>query len=157
MTRTHKENNVKTLNVLLIGNNPIELSAILSKLNQITSTKVITEIAFDLKSVLERLMKFRPNYILIDDNLNKVEFSSAMQVISENSKTRNVPVAVLKNSNYNEANGSNLFADYLLKANLTAESIYKAFRNSLRMRRTQALILKSLRKQKRNFSLTNIW
>ena len=157
MSRVISENPLKSLNVLLIGNNPIELSAILSKLNQISGTKVITEIAFDLRSVAERLMNFKPNYILIDDNLNKGEFSSALQALSENSKTRNVPVAVLKNSNYHEAKPTNMLADYLLKANLTAESLYRAFRNAMRLRRTQALILKSLRKQKRHFTLTNMW
>lgn len=153
MNKIILDNPSKSLNVLLIGNNPIELSAILSKINQISGPKVMTEIAFDLRSVAERLLKFRPNYILIDDNLNKTEFSSTLEAISANTKTRNVPVAVLKNSNYHEATASNIFSDYLLKANLTAESIYRAFRNSLRLRRTQALILKSFRKQRRQLAL----
>ena len=42
----------ESLNVLLIGNNPMEMGLILDKLSNISFFKVIPEIAFDLSSAL---------------------------------------------------------------------------------------------------------
>ena len=61
--------NPNSLNVLLIGNNPMEMGTVLDKLKQVRAQKIITEIAFDLRSILERLMRFNPNFIFIDDNI----------------------------------------------------------------------------------------
>jgi hypothetical protein len=57
------------INILLIGNNPIEMGSVLEKLKQVRGQRIITEIAFDLRSILERLMRFNPNFIFIDDNI----------------------------------------------------------------------------------------
>ena len=50
-----------TMNVLLVGNNPIELSGVLEKLRQVRGQRIATEIAFDVKSILQRLLRFQPN------------------------------------------------------------------------------------------------
>jgi hypothetical protein len=136
------------LHVLLIGNNPIDMSRVLDKLNQIRSTKVITEIAFDLRSIMERLLHFHPNYILIDDNIGKYELTNAVTALAEKSKTKNIPITVLKNSNYQEAYAGNTILNYLLKANLSAEALYTAFRNSLKFRRTQLYLYKAYNKRR---------
>src|SRR5688572_21908557 len=91
------------LNVLLIGNNPIDLTKTLEKLNQIHGRRIITEIAFDLRSIVERLINFNPNFILIDDNIGKTELTQAIETLSKSRKTRDVPITVLKNSNYRES------------------------------------------------------
>ena len=72
-TPLQKRQALEPLHVLLIGNNPIDMGKILDKLHQVRSQKMDTEIAFDLKSILERLVRFRPNFILIDDNIGKRE------------------------------------------------------------------------------------
>src|SRR5687768_6471511 len=94
------------LNVLLIGNNPIDMGKTLEKINQIKGRKIITEIAFDLKSIVERLMRFNPNFILIDDNIGKSELELAVDTLSKTRKTKNIPITVLKNSNYQETSPS---------------------------------------------------
>src|SRR5687767_995259 len=91
------------LNVLLIGNNPIDMSRTLEKINQVRGRKIITEIAFDLRSVAERLLRFNPNFILIDDNIGKTEMALAVDTLTRTRKTKNIPITVLKNSNYQEA------------------------------------------------------
>ena len=40
------------INILLIGNNPIEMGSVLEKLKQVRGQRIITEIAFDLRSIL---------------------------------------------------------------------------------------------------------
>lgn len=124
------------LYILLIGNNPIDMSNILDKINQITSARVITEIAFDLKSIMERLMRFKPNFILIDDNIGKALLSETVETLSHRHNTRNVPITVLKNSNYEESYAGGSMLDYLLKTNLSPESLYNTVRNSVRFRKT---------------------
>jgi CheY-like chemotaxis protein len=138
------------LNILLIGNNPIDMGKTLEKLNQIKGRKIITEIAFDLKSIVERLIRFNPNYILIDDNIGKTELDLTVDTLSRTRKTKNIPITVLKNSNYHESSSSSTSGalDYLLKQNFSSESLYMAIRNSLKFRRTQLFLYRAYRKRK---------
>src|SRR5690606_3967495 len=102
-TKIQLSKSTEPLNVLLIGNNPIDLTKTLEKINQIRGRKIITEIAFDLRSIVERLLKFRPNFILIDDNIGKSEMTETIEALSKGRKTKDVPITVMKNSNYHES------------------------------------------------------
>lgn len=137
----------ENLNVLLVGNNPIELSRVFDNVRNMPGKRVFTEIAFDIKSILERLVRFRPNYILIDDNIGKVELKNAVLLFGKDRKTRNVPIAILKNSNYQEVFSVGVM-DYILKENITGQSLYTALTNSLKFRRTQLYLYKALKKRK---------
>jgi CheY-like chemotaxis protein len=140
--------NPNSLNVLLIGNNPMELGSVLDKLKQVRTQKIITEIAFDLRSILERLMRFDPNFIFIDDNIGRAELQETVKQLSSNRKTKDIPITVLKSSNYHEALGASSILDYLLKQNLSADTLYSTVRNSLRFRRTQIYLNKIYQKRK---------
>ncbi len=144
------ENNksVEPLHVLLIGNNPIEMGGVLEKLNKVRGQKIITEIAFDLKSILERLIRFRPNFILIDDNIGRSVMMETVNTLSSNSKTKDIPITVLKNSNYQESFVSSSILDYLLKQNLSPEDLYNTVKNSLKFRRTQLYLYQAYKKRK---------
>jgi DNA-binding NarL/FixJ family response regulator len=131
-----------SLNVLIVGNNPLELSTMLNKIARIPGRMVTTEIAFDMRSIVERLMRFRPNVILIDDNIGTRELGQTVEALAHNRKTKNVPITVLKNSNYREASSSLSVFDYILKTSLTAEALYASIRNSLKARRTQLYLHK---------------
>jgi hypothetical protein len=65
--KIENKRSLEPLHILLVGNNPIEMGGVLEKLNKVRGQRIITEIAFDLKSILERLIRFKPNFILIDD------------------------------------------------------------------------------------------
>jgi response regulator of citrate/malate metabolism len=136
------------VNVLLIGNNPIEMGRVLHNLQQIRGHRIITESAFDIKSIMERLMRFRPNYILIDDNIGKNEMMATVASLSNNRKTKDVPITVLKNSNYTESMGSSSILDYLLKQNLSPDALYNTLKNSLKLRRTQVFLYQAYKKRK---------
>lgn len=127
----------EAVNILLIGNNPIEMSSMLDTIAKVPGRKIITEIAFDVKSSVQRLVNFQPTFILIDDNIGRSELSLTVDSFVQNSKTRDVPITVLKNSNYEEAIVSADIMDYLLKRNLTADSLYNAIKNTLKFRRTR--------------------
>ena len=136
------------LNVLLIGNNPIDLTRTLEKLNQIHGRRIITEIAFDLRSIVERLIKFNPNFILIDDNIGRSELTQTINTLSRTRKTKDVPITVLKNSNYRESSSAGIL-DYVLKQNFSAESFYSILRNSRKFRRTQLYLRNAYNKRKK--------
>jgi len=147
-TKVHLTKAPGPLNVLLIGNNPIDLTKTLEKLNQIHSRRIITEIAFDLKSIVERLITFNPNFILIDDNIGKSELSLTIRTLSKSRKTKDVPITILKNSNYHESSITGIM-DYVLKHNFSAESFYSILRNSLKFKRTQLYLYKAYQRRKK--------
>lgn len=139
---------LEPLHVLLIGNNPMEMGGVLEKLKQVRGQKIITEIAFDIRSILERLIRFRPNFIFIDDNIGRTELLETINALSNNRKTRDIPITVLKNSNYHESLGSASILDYLLKQNLSPEDLYNTVKNSLKFRRTQRYLYHAYKKRK---------
>jgi chemotaxis response regulator CheB len=138
---------LEKVNILVVGNNPIELSRVFDSLNRITGKKIMTEIAFDLKSIFERLVKFRPEYILIDDNIGKVELKNAVRALLKDRKTKDIPITVLKNSNYHEAISTGVL-NFILKENINGDSLYTALRNSSKFRKTQLYLYSSYKKRK---------
>jgi CheY-like chemotaxis protein len=138
----------EAVNILLIGNNPIEMSSMLDTIAKVPGRKIITEIAFDVRSSLQRLGNFQPTFILIDDNIGRSELSLTVDSFVQNVKTRDVPITVLKNSNYEEAMVSADIMDYLLKRNLTAESLYNAIKNTLKFKRTRQYLSDVYNKRK---------
>jgi CheY-like chemotaxis protein len=135
------------LRVLVVGNNPIDLSRTFDSLSKITDHKVITEIAFDLTSIIERLTRFRPNYILIDDNVGQPELKATVIALSGNRKTRHVPITILKNSNYHETMNTGVM-NYVLKETITGDSLYTALKNSLKFKKTQLYLQQSYKMRK---------
>jgi len=147
-TLIQKKSSSEPVNILLVGNNPIEMGPVLEKLRQVRNRKIITETAFDIQSIVERLVKFHPNFILIDDNIGRDELLQTVNKLSSTRKTKNVPITVLKNSNYKEALASTSIHDYLLKQNLSADTLYSTIKNTLRFRRTQRLLSQAFKNRK---------
>jgi len=135
------------LKILVVGNNPIELGKVFDILHKIRDTRIVIEIAFDLKSLLERLARFSPNYILIDDNIGKLELKDSVQALLHERKTKNIPITILKSSNYEEAINTGVL-NYVLKEHLTGESLRTALRNSSKFRKTQLYLLQAYKKRK---------
>ena len=147
-TKLHLAKPLEPLNVLLIGNNPIDLTRTLEKLNQIHGRRIITEIAFDLKSILERLIRFNPNFILIDDNIGRLELDQTIDTLTRSRKTKDVPITVLKNSNYHESSVSGIL-DYVLKQHFSADSFYTILKNAFKFKRTQRYLYKAYQSRRR--------
>ncbi len=132
MTPQDGEDNWK---ILVVGNNPIELGHIFDRLHGITERVIKTEMAFDLKTILERLVLFHPQHIIIDDNVGRHELHAMVSRLHAR-KTRHVPITVLKNSNYQETIGAGVM-NFVLKKNLTSELLYRELLNSLRFLESQ--------------------
>lgn len=146
--KIENKRSLEPLHILLVGNNPTEMGGVLEKLKKVRGQKIITEIAFDLKSILERLVRFRPNFILIDDNIGRSVLMDTVKTLSSNSRTRDIPITVLKNSNYEESFMSSSILDYLLKQNLSSDDLYNTLKNSLKFKRTQQYLRQAYQKRK---------
>lgn len=136
---------MEKINVLVMGNNPIELSYLFDTLKKIKNVEA--EIAFDRVSVQERLSKFNPSYILIDDNIGTHALRTTVDELMAHRKTKDVPITIVKNSNYRETSNVGVM-NYVLKHNLTSESLYQALLNSLKFKRTQFYLKSAYRKRK---------
>ena len=135
------------LNVLLVGNNPIDLSRTEAGLGQIQNHRVNIETAFDLTSILERLSRFRPNFILLDDNLGATGLRLIVDALQTHRKTKNIPVTVLKNSNYIDTINTGVM-NYVLKQSISGDVLYTAFVNSLKFKRTQQYLQQAYNKRR---------
>lgn len=148
ITIAKKNQGVDPIRILLIGNNPIEMSNLLEVIAHVPGRTIVTETAFDVKSILNRLIKFEPTFILVDDNIGRQELSNTIESLTHNAKTRNVPITVIKNSNYSEALATSDILDFLLKKNLTTESLYNTIKNTLKFRRTRQYLSEAYSKRK---------
>ncbi len=147
MVMTPQVTQSETLNVLMVGNNPIELSSILNRLHEVRGEKINTEFAFDWKSSLQCLAYFSPSHIIIDDNIGKQELQLSVLKLQSFRKTKNIPITVLKNSNYQETLTQGIL-NYVLKSNLAPDSLYKSLSHSLKYRQAQEYLQDAFRKRK---------
>lgn len=137
----------ETLKVLAVGNNPIELTFVFNHLRRIGGKATQAEIAFDQNSLFERLKSFTPDYILLDDNIGRVHLGAIVRALLNTRKTKNIPITILKNSNYTEAINTGVM-NYVLKENVTGDSLYRVLKNSLKIKRTQEYLKQAYSKRK---------
>lgn len=133
------------LNVLLVGNNPMEVDDIYCRLKTFSDPSFTTDVAFDIRNIFRRIRKFRPYSVLIDDRFNKTQLNRLIKRIHRNPKTMDIPVTVIKSSNRELGIAADV-DNYLLKENLTAENLRTAIINSRRIRKTSLYIYKSYKK-----------
>lgn len=147
MKRIDRVEEGEQMNVLVVGNNPGDLWNVFENLSKIPGKRIVTEMAFDLSTILDRLVRFKPNFILIDDNIGKAELRKMVQALLRFRKTREIPITVIKNSNYSEAIDAGVL-NFILKAHLTGEELYKALKNSIKFVRTQRYLRSAYRRRK---------
>lgn len=94
----------------------------------------LTKSGFDVlhvcngKECLEKVSEFRPDIILLDIIIPKLDGFSVLQELKSNSRTKMIPVVMLTNLGQNEdiEKGKKLGAcDYLVKSSLTAAELLK--------------------------------
>ena len=76
-----------------------------------------------------------------------MELQLTVQALLKNRKTKDIPITVLKNSNYQEALNTGVM-NYVLKKALTGESLYTALKNSLKFKKTQLYLQQAYAKRK---------
>jgi DNA-binding response OmpR family regulator len=105
--------------VLIIGNNPIEMTQVYNLLVTNPLKNYVADVCFDVKDSFNRITKQKPSVILIDDNLLGEDINKLVKVLRSNAKTKNIKVIVLKSSNWNYNVIDNV-DDYILKDTVTS-------------------------------------
>ena len=139
------------INIFLIGNNPSDLGGIYNLLKSIKNKKFKTEVQFDAGNVLKKIAKFNPACILIDDNLERLKLTKLVRALKDHVRTRNIPITVIKNSNYTEPSIQEA-QDYLLKDSLTPETLSKSIFNSIRFKRMQGYLTVNYKQKKKRIN-----
>lgn len=138
----------KPINVMLVGNNPIELNEVYRKLREFRGAKFIPSISFNISDALKKIFISKPNCILVDDNLENKNIQELAENIARDSRTKDIPVTLLKSSNYKEILSGNI-QDYLLKESLSSDRLARAIVNVIHYRRTNLYLYKTYKKTKR--------
>ncbi len=136
--------NFEEISVLIVGNNPIEMSTLYEQIKSLKKRIAQVGFSFDQKETLSYVRANKPNCIIIDDNYGLSPIKDLMKSLSKFEKssfaltllkTHNAPISLFG------------FQDYLLKDGMTAERLYKSLKNGLRFRRTKAFIAGKLKKK----------
>ncbi|UII28095.1 hypothetical protein LVD15_06620 [Fulvivirga maritima] len=136
-----------SLNIFLVGNNPIELGHIYDKLKQIKHKTYHAEIGFNLKGLYKKIINSNPSCILIDDNFDRSYMKSLVKRLSSGMKTRHIPITIIKNSNYSEAYLADA-QEYILKDGITSESLSRSILNAIKFKSMHAYLYKQYKKEK---------
>ncbi len=130
-TTTRNENWVEVLgiksskiSVLIIGNNPIEITSFYNILIAIRSKNYLADVCFNVMDSINRISKLKPDVIFIDDNLLLDDIKRLISVLRQNAKTQHIKIIALKSSNWN-FNVINNVDDYILKNSINAEVLDK--------------------------------
>ena len=116
--------------VLIIGNNPIEMTSIYNVLSGIRSKNYLADVCFNVKDSIERITKNKPEVILIDDNLVLDDISKLVRILKHTSKTKHIKIIALKSSNWNFNVIENV-DDYILKDAIKADLLDRIIEKNL--------------------------
>lgn len=122
--------------ILIIGNNPIEMTSLFEILNSNKKYNYLAEVCFDVRDSFSLINRSKPDVILLDDNLNAEDTSHFMKVLRSNSRTKHIKVILLKSSNWN----FNIFDhmdDYVLKETIGSELLDRLIDRTLKQRHFQ--------------------
>ena len=139
------------MNILLVGNHPMDMSTIYDNLASYKKAQLNTDILFDIKEIFARIAKIKPAGILLDDRLGAKELVSVTRQLFRNTSTQDIPVTLIKNSNFNELTSMKV-DDYVMRNDVSGDKIYRSFKNSRRFRRTSLFLFKTYRKRKSQFA-----
>jgi len=140
-----------TLRVLLVGNNPMFLGKLYQKLKALKNHTFIIDFSFDFKESLMKAFRLRPSVILVDDAVGKGVVRGFIDRINSDRRTRDIPITLLKTSNYRQVVTSGV-QDFLLKENLSPERLYHSIMNAVKFKRTARLLKIARRKKERQIS-----
>ena len=142
----------KKLNVLLIGNNPIGLSLVHEKIKESRMFISESEIVFDPSDVLPKIKSFKPDCIVIDDNMEREDLQAVMQKLKSSESGKKLPITIVQHSNKDDSprDGAD---EFILSENMTGESIGRTLLNSLKIHEMRDYLKNSLEKRKNIFRM----
>lgn len=124
----------ESIRVLLVGNNPIEMSKVYESLKTLKDKIFKIDTSFSDDDTMKKIASTNPNCIIIDDNLGVVPLKSLIDKINLLGKEA-LSITLLKTKNSQEVLHG--VQEYLMKESLTPDRIYFSLINAIRFRKTQ--------------------
>ena len=128
------ENKNSVVDILLVGNNPMEMSEIYDKLKSYKRGFLQMQISFELKGLLKKIIKLNPKSIVIDNKYKREELQKVVASLMTHAKTRHIPITLIKHSNYEDVYLG--VDDYVLSSALSAPNLVASVKNSTKFRAT---------------------
>lgn len=135
------------LSVLLISNNPIEMSKIYEYIKKVRGRSITLNTAFSMAECVGKALRLRPDCILIDDSFSKSQIEEMVTKVNKH-KNINTSFALLKTSNYGVA-AANGIQEFMLKDDLSSEKLVRSILNAMRLKQTQNFLVRTYRVNKR--------
>lgn len=135
------------MNILLVGNNPLELSDVHASISSFRKGLLKTTVLFDLKKIGQSIKNLNPSAIFIDDRYSTKDLRKAIARVHRNAETNHIPITLLKSSNYGNVAGIEA-DDFMMKTDLNGSSIYASITNGRRFRKSRIYFNKVYRKRK---------
>jgi PleD family two-component response regulator len=123
----HKRDMIK---VLLIGNNPSEMATLYNNLRESREKYYMVEVSFDLRDGMDKMLKIRPDVVLLDDNLDYEGTQKMLREVRKHARLNNVRVILMKSSNWNFSVIEDV-EDYLLKGSIDSKILDTTISNNL--------------------------
>ncbi|BDD00286.1 response regulator [Persicobacter psychrovividus] len=121
----------QSLRVLMLGNNPIELGRLYDLLQASKEQEYQLEVSFNEHDALRKATNFKPDCIVLDDNLDKEQIQHFSEMLQQDQYLRHVPITLVKNSNRWSVVAKGIH-EYVLKNMLSTKTLSRAVLNAVR-------------------------
>lgn len=135
------------ISVLLVGNNPIEMSLIYEKLYALKHKIKSIETAFSHDDMLKKINLMHPNCLLLDDNIGLNPLKAIVNSVNQLG-VEAISITLLKSHNKQEITSG--VQEYLMKEGIDGMKIYNALKNALKFKKTQQFLRIKYYSGKRN-------
>lgn len=135
---------IKSIKVLLVGNNPLELGQCCRSLINYRTKKFNIETAFSAEECFRKVLKFKPAIIILDDSVGFMNMIEITEKLNKDTRFTTIPVIVIKNSNYhhatlNEGVDEFIMLDRVLGGELPHLVLETIFNKRIKVRDSKAL------------------
>lgn len=133
--------------VLMIGNNPIEMSTLFDTIKAQNKSNLDLDTAFTLDDARNKLQKNIPHVLLVDENLGAKTIQDLMEQLASEDKLKDIPVALLKENNYGHK-AFNGIQEYVLKADLNVDRLVATLIQAIRFRKNHLYLYRAYQASK---------
>lgn len=120
---SRSELSLSTANVLLVGNNPLELAHCSQLLSTFKKRRFKVDTAFNSEECFKKAIKSKPSAIILDDSVGFMNLIEITEKLYKDSRFQNIPVVILKSSNYYHAGMTPNAVDFVLKEDLESAAL----------------------------------
>jgi PleD family two-component response regulator len=132
------------IQVLLVGNNPMELSHLYEGVKKCKNAKMQPEICFKAEDSYLKSVKLKPDCIVADDSLSFAQIEDLIEKISKDVRTKDIPVVVLTHTPYKNLNS--MANEILIKEDFDHDKLAHTVSNMIKEKKIKSSLRGQLTK-----------